>query len=333
MPRTFTPTLTLPLRGRGLSRGRSSIFPSPSGGGLGWGRICSLAAVLLLLAVVVSCGGSDVIVPPTEEFGGPEFAAVVVNSDLGVGRERIAFGVVRRDGPPLEADSVTVRTYYLPANSEARELRETLTGEYEPWPFLGGVFVIHPELDTVGAWELETEFTSSDGLAVTAKSAFLVKEASATPAIGAAAPASVTARASDVPDLSHITTDPDPDPLLYELSLHEAISASKPLVVLFATPAYCITATCGPLVEDLSGMREEFAGRANFVHVEVYKDPHRFESGQRPGRDDVVVAVKEWNLPTEPWTFVVDAGGRVHAKFESYAPPATISASLRELLN
>ena len=315
-----------------MKRTKLPAFPSPSGGGLGWGRTSALAA-LWLLALVIACGGSEVIVPPTEEFGGPEFAAVVVNTDLAMGRERIAFGVVRRDGPPLEAESATVRTYYLPPDSEAREARETLTANYEAWPFLGGVFVIHPNLDTVGAWELETAFTSTDGLAVTARAAFLVKEASATPAIGAAAPASVTARASDVPDLSHITTDPNPDPSLYELSLHEALSESKPLVVLFATPAYCVTATCGPLVEDLSGMREEFAVRANFVHVEVYKDPHRFESGQRPGRNDVVDAVTEWNLPTEPWTFIVDADGIVRAKFESYAPPATISASLQELLN
>ena len=290
-------------------------------------------AAVLLLALVIACGGSDVIVPPTEEFGGPEFAAVVVNTDLAVGRERIAFGVVRRDGPPLEAERATVRTYYLPADSEAREARETLTASYEAWPFLGGVFVIHPHLDTIGFWELETEFVDSDGLQVFAKGTFQVKEASATPAIGAAAPASVTATAADVPDLSHITTDPNPDPSLYELSLHEALTDNKPLVVLFATPAYCVTATCGPLVEDLSGLREEFAGRANFVHVEVYRDPHRFESGQRPGRDDVVDAVTEWNLPTEPWTFIVGADGVVRAKFESYAPPATLTSSLLELLN
>ena len=254
------------------------------------GSLCALCWILL----AVACGGSDVIVPPTEEFGGPEFAAVVVNTDLAVGRERIAFGVVRSDGPPLASESAIVRTYYLPPNSEAREARETLTARYEAWPFLGGVFVIHPNLDTTGAWELEAEFTSADGLAVTAKSAFAVKEASATPAIGAPAPASITARASDVPDLSHITTDPSPDPALYALSLHEALAEDKPLVVLFATPAYCVTATCGPLVEDLTAISEQFGDQANFVHVEVYRDPHRFESGQRPGRDDVVDAVSEW---------------------------------------
>ncbi len=292
-----------------------------------------LLCALWLILAAIACGGSSVIVPPTEEFGGPEYAAVVVNRDLGVGQERIAFGVVRSDGPPLEAESATVRTYYLPPNTETREARESLTAEYEPWPFLGGVFVIHPNLDTAGTWELETEFTSTDGLEVMAKSAFLVQETSATPAIGTAAPASVTVTASEAGDLSQITTDPDPDPALYELSIHEALAEDKPVVVLFATPAYCVTATCGPLVEDLSQIQDEFPGIANFIHVEVFRDPHLIEPGQRPGRDDTVDAVREWALPTEPWTFVVDAGGIVRAKFESYAPPDTIKASLEEVLN
>ena len=112
--------------------------------------LCSLWLIFLMVA----CGGSEVIVPPTEEFGGPEFAAVVVNTDLGVGRERIAFGVVRRDGPPLEAESATVRTYYLPPNSEAREARESLTASYEAWPFLGACSSFIPTwtLPAPGNW-------------------------------------------------------------------------------------------------------------------------------------------------------------------------------------
>ena len=288
---------------------------------------------LCLIVVAVACGASEVRVPPTEEFGGPQFAAVVVNSDLAVGMERLAFGVVRSDGPPLEADSATVRTYFLPPNSDTREARETLTAEYDAWPFLGGVFVIHPTLDTAGTWELETEFTSPEGLQVSAKSAFQVRETSATPALGDPAPASVTAKASDVADLSHITTDPVPDPGLYALSVHEALAEDKPLVVLFATPAYCVTATCGPQVKDLAALRGRFAGRANFIHVEVFEDPHLIEQGQRPGKDDTVDAVREWGLPTEPWTFVVDANGNIHSKFESYTSQETIAASLKEVVN
>ena len=308
------------------------IFPSPSGGGLGWGRLLSLCSLWLII-LVVACGGSDVIVPPTEEFGGPEFAAVVITSDIAVGRDRLAFGVVRRDGPPLQAESATVRTYYLPPNTEAREARQSLTASFEAWPFSAGVFSVYPDFDVAGAWELETEFTTPDGQEVVAKSAFAVKEVSDTPAVGSPAPASVSPVATDVPHLAHITTAREPDPALYAISIHDAIAEGKPFVAGFSTPRYCTTGTCGPQVEQLSSLRERYGDRANFIHVEVYKDPHLFEEGSRPGRDDVAGAVQEWGLPTEPWTFVVDAEGIIRAKFEAFTSAAVIEDALLEALN
>ena len=306
-------------------RGLSPIFPSPSGGGLGWGRLPVLCA-LCLIVLAVACGGSDVIVPPTEEFGGPEFAAVVVTSDLGVGRERLAFGVVSREGPPLQAESATVRIYFLPPNTDDRELRQTLTAQFQPWPTVAGVFIAYPDFDVAGPWELEAEFTSSGGQAVVARSAFPVKEVSDTPSIGDPAPASVTPKASEVEDLSRITTAGSPDASLYALSIHEALTAEKPLVALFATPAYCVSFTCGPMVQELSALRERYEGRANFIHVEVFKDPHLIEGGRPTG--GLVDTVGEWGLPTEPWVFVVDANGIIRAKFEQYTPPSAIEEEL-----
>ena len=288
--------------------------------------LCTLWLILL----AVACGGSEVIVPPTEEFGGPEYAAVVITSDMALGRERLAFGVLTRDGGPLRAETATVRTYYLPDNSDEREARQTLTAEFLAWPTVAGVFVAYPEFDVAGSWELEAELTTPDGTDVAAKSAFPVKETSATPAIGDPAPASVTPKASDVEDLSFITTAGEPDPSLYALSIHEAASEAKPFVVLFATPAYCVSFTCGPQVQELSGLREKYEGRANFIHVEVFKDPHLIEGGRPTG--GLVDSVEEWGLPTEPWTFVVDANGIVRAKFEQYTPPSVIEDALLEVI-
>ena len=293
--------------------------------------LCALCALWLII-LAAACGGpeaGDVIVPPTEEFGGPEFAAVVLTSDLAVGQERLAFGVVTRDAGPLQAESATLRTYYLPPNTEAREPRQTLTAKFEAWPFSAGVFAAYAEFDVAGAWELEAELTTPDGAEVFAKSAFVVKETSDTPSVGAPAPASVTSVASDVADLSHITTAREQDPALYAISIDEAIAAGKPLIVCFSTPRYCTTGTCGPQLEQISSLQAQYGGRANFVHVEVYKDPHLLmEDGRRPGKDDAVAAVKEWGLPTEPWTFVVDADGIVRAKFEAFTPASAIEDAL-----
>ena len=302
----------------------------------GAGRLwrLSLLCALLLTVLAVACGGgAEAIVPPTEEFGGPEFAAIVVTSDLAVGRDRLAFGVVSREGPPLQAESATVRTYYLPPSVDTREFRQTLTANFEQWPFSSGVFSVYPEFDVAGSWELEAEFTSHDGQEVLASSAFSVKGVSDTPTVGDPAPPSETPTASDAPDISHITTASKPDPLLYAISVDDAISQRKPLVVSFSTPRYCTTGTCGPQVEQLSSLRQSYGDRANIVHVEVYKDPHLLEQGQRPGKDDIVAAAIEWGLPTEPWTFVVDADGIIRAKFEAFTSTAVIEQALIEVLN
>ena len=294
--------------------------------------LCALAT-LWLIALALACGSTsdDVIVPPTEEFGGPEFAAVVVTSDLALGRERLAFGVVSRDGPPLQAETAAVRTYYLPDNTDDRVAKQTLTARFQAWPTVAGVFVAHPEFDIAGSWELQAEFTTADGQQVLATSAFPVNESSETPAIGDPAPASVTPTASDVEDLSHITTAAEPDPSLYALSLHEAVAEAKPFVVLFATPAYCVSFTCGPQVQELSTLRAKYVGQANFIHVEVFNDPHLIEGGRPTG--GLVDAVEEWGLPTEPWIFIVDANGTVQAKFEQYTPPSVIEDALLAVIN
>ena len=140
----------------------------------------------------------------------------------------------------------------------------------------------------------------------------------------------MTPTSADGEDLRTITSASDPDPDLYKLSIHQALLEEKPLVVVFATPAFCVSATCGPQVEMVSQVKERYRDQANFIHVEVFKDPHLIQ-GRSPG-GGLVAAVEEWGLPTEPWTFVVDRDGRVRAKFEQFTPAEEIEAVLRALL-
>ena len=102
-----------------------------------------------------------------------------------------------------------------------------------------------------------------------------------------------------------------------------------PAVVVFATPAFCLTAVCGPQVSVLSQLKEQYSGRANFIHVEVVKDPHLVQGG-RPSVE-FVEAVKEWGLPTEPWTFIIDKEGLVQAKFEAFATLGELADSLEQV--
>ena len=71
----------------------------------------------------------------------------------------------------------------------------------------------------------------------------------------------------------------------------DALAAKVPFVVTFATPAYCQSRTCGPIVDVVSAVRKREAGsNVRFIHVEVYEDndPAKGENQW----------FKEWHLPS-----------------------------------
>ena len=241
------------------------------------------------------------------------------------------FGVIDREGMPVPGPAAEVRAYFLVPGEDTRELKDSVTASFTSWPTaVGGVFVADFDLDTPGAYEIDANYTSNDGTAIFAQASFLLLEEASTPAIGSPAPASVTHKAGDAEDISHITSSIEPDLDLYELSIHEALAQNKPLVVVFATPAFCVSATCGPQVGELSKVKESVGDRANYIHVEVFEDPHMVD-GQRP-TGGLVAAVDEWGLPTEPWTFIIDSQGLVQAKFEQFTTAEEIEARLLEIL-
>lgn len=142
--------------------------------------------------------------------------------------------------------------------------------------------------------------------------------------VGEMAPLSDT-RTTDDHSLEEITTDPEPDPSFYEMTVAEAVE-SGPSVIVFGTPAWCTTQTCGPLLNQVKALSDDFP-ELNYVHVEIYEnvDAQSFE-------DLIVVpAVEEWGLPSEPWVFVVDERGTVSAAFEGVASDTELAAAFESV--
>jgi hypothetical protein len=306
----------------------------------------ALTVVLLAVACAPSAPAQPTVTPTTapDELagppGGPEYSAILVTSDLAVGTNRVSFGLIDRDNMPVRTRQAQVQSVYFPPGQNEGQVRQSTTAEFIQWPPPGerGVYVTTLDFDVPGEateaqpglWALQVTTSTGDGEPVQAQTVVKVQEKSSTPAIGSPAPASVTPTARDGDDLSTITTDDPPDPDLYQLSIHEALEAGKPLVVVFATPAFCVSATCGPQVEMVSQVKERHKEEANFIHVEVFEDPHLVEGGRPTG--GYVPAVEEWGLPTEPWTFVIDREGNVHAKFEQFTTAEEIEQALLEVL-
>ena len=154
----------------------------------------------------------------------------------------------------------------------------------------------------------------------------LVRSSSASPAVGSRAyPSRTPTIASTRGRISALTTRVPPDRALLRTSIAAALAGHEPFVVTFATPRYCESRTCGPVVDVVDRVRKRNARtQIRFIHVEIYQgnDPRK-----GPNR-----WVREWRLPGEPWTFLVGRDGRIKAKFEGSVSAQELQDAIRRFL-
>ena len=265
------------------------------------------AALLASLAVLwtLACGGDLVEPTPSPSFAvTPEAFALQValgSTDLSVGENRLTFGLIDRDTGPVRDVPVVVSTFRLKPRGPEGPV-QTVDGVFRKWPVApSGVYTAHVSFDDAGAWGIGVSAALGDGAVRSGSVRVKVRETSVTPPVGSPAPASRSKTLSDVDGLEELTTDRRPDPSLYELSIAEAIRTGAPTMVLFATPAYCRTATCGPQIEVVKQLKARFGNRMSFIHVEVYDNPSEIEGDL--SRGVISPTVKEWGLPSEPVDF------------------------------
>lgn len=254
----------------------------------------------------------------------------LASTDLGVGRNRLAFGLVDVESGPIREADVFISTFYLGDGRQEGPI-QTARAVWRDWP-LGqtGLYTANFDFDRAGNWGVVAQYVDHLGSEATTSAGLKIKTASDTPGIGERPPASLTKLAADFSDLNEMTSDPDPDEDLYSLTVAQALDAGKPLVVAFSTPAFCRTATCGPQLDVIKELKDFYYRDVNFIHVEVYDKPAEIEGS--PQNAPLSQAMIDWELPTEPWTFVMDAEGKVAAKFEAFATKEELKAALMAVL-
>lgn len=260
------------------------------------------ALALASAALAASCGGDS----GNGGNGLPRDALVlVVSSDLAVGRERVLVSAVDRENRPLADDRPLRLAFFAPDGSPREEEAEARF----IWavPGVRGMWAAETVFDAPGAWSFEVR---TPGGAVEGAAPFNVAAAPLTAGVGEKAPASRSKTLADGP-MDSITSDPDPDPRLYETTAADAVGSGRPSVIVFASPSFCVSRTCGPALDTAKALIDRYPD-VNWVHVEVYDnlDAPDFESLVP------VPAAEEWGLPSEPWVFVVDEDGVVTHRFE-----------------
>jgi hypothetical protein len=294
--------------------------------------------IALTCLLLVGCGGSDgststdpgpgATLEELWRMPGDDVAVVPGTASHEPGDVRVSFLIVDAEGavvalptarvwvansldsPPFLEDQAKLERIGLPGGDEADATH---------------IFVATLPLTRPGKYWLLAEPEGGAEKVQALGNVVVVAEDDA-PDVGDAAIASDTPTlSSSGGDISSLTTRTPPDESLLRHSVAESLEAKVPFVVTFATPKFCSSRTCGPVVDVVEEVSRRFEGEnVRFIHVEVFEDNDPAKGFNR--------WMREWNLPTEPWTFLVGADGKIAARFEGTVSVLELEESVREEL-
>jgi hypothetical protein len=174
-----------------------------------------------------------------------------------------------------------------------------------------------------GEWRIAALVKDGDEIKGSLLPSAVVGEFKRIPRPGDPAPKIHTPTAEDVGgDLAQITTRIPPD-TQNKVDYADALG-KEPIVLLFATPQFCQSRVCGPVVDVAEQVKEEYGDEAAFIHMEIYNDNDP-SKGVRP-------QVRAFNLPSEPWLFAIDRQGKVSSVLEGAFGIEALTAAVQKAI-
>ena len=301
------------------------------------------AAALIALgaaAALAGCGGSDsggagttatsTAAPPQSlealwRAPGEDVAIIPGTVDFGPGTNRVSFLVVDKQSRLVERPTARV---WVARGLRQRPYAQT-TATLEPVGVPGGaradaqnIYVATIDTPKPGKYWLLAEPVG--GKKIQALGNVVVAKRSAAPAVGERAVPSRNPTLRPGVDPKSVTTAEPPDRTLLRTTVASAMAAKRPFVVTFSTPAYCQTRTCGPVVQVVQAVAKSWQGKGvDFIHIEIYKNNDPAKGTNR--------WVHEWNLRSEPFTFVVDRTGVIRTRLEGAFSAAELRTAVSEV--
>ena len=301
--------------------------------------IAFIGLAAALLAAVAACSGSapgpspttpPVLQVPTVNPADTAIQSHLATKVLEVGTQRVAF-LLNTQKALIDAPQVQISV----ANVGTAEPIAQVAADYNPWPYgVRGSYAAPIEFPAAGNYQLTVEPVGGD-VSGRAQIDIEVLAESPVPSIGDTPPGSDTKTLGDGTAVFDLTTDFEPDEELYQLSVADAIESPKPTVIVFATPAFCTSPTCGPQVDTVSELRAAHPDAANYLHVELYDNPEEIQGDLSRAR--LVPAADEWGFTripgwtNESWVFVLDGQGVVRQRFEGYATLTELEEALSKV--
>jgi hypothetical protein len=319
--------------------------------------IFALALLCALAALIAGCGGSDEDpsrpAPSAAEFpsakgkslnevltkSGAKPAKLVIApaaQTFELGPNRYPFGVFTLGGK--QVDKADVALYFakdnnspvqgpLPARVSSLEVKPAYRSQGSEAPGEAKTVYVVPKIDfdRSGPWLAIAMLKGPEGLEATRVTASpVVGEFPDVVAVGAKAPLIHTPTGDDVGgDLSKIDTRIPPDQM-HEVDFADAVG-KKPIVLVFATPAFCESRVCGPTVDVVQQVADKYKDQADFIHMEVWED-------NDPSTEKIRPQLRAFGLPTEPWTFLIDRNGVVRDRIEGAFGVSELEDAMKTVL-
>ena len=256
--------------------------------------------------------------------------ATLGTSDISIGSNRLILGVQNSQRKTITANKISIDFYQEENNTSI--FKFTKEGYFINWPnSKSGIFSTTVNFETSGDWLAEISPQDGEYKNQRARLVIDVKSSSSTPRIGDEIPKTNNLVAKTTEELKHITSDINPLLDLYNKSVNEIlVSRDKPLLLLFATPGQCKSFTCGPQMNIIKRLHTNYNKDMYFIHIEVYD----MKSGNNEGEfTKISPVIGPWNLPSEPWVFLVNTKGIITDKFESFVPQNELELSINKILN
>jgi hypothetical protein len=299
-------------------------------------RVRPVAAIAAAVAVLVGCAGPSPTPsssPAASGAGQPSVLPVQISSELAVGSNRYLFSFTDSSGnrPVGAPDRTAMVGFSGPTGQTIASTSATFI-----WAIanVSGIYVATVDFPAAGDWIAHFATAKASQPEELIDFSFQVADKKHVIAPGDKAPSVDTPTIASAGSVAKVSTDDDPDPAFYQTSEAAALAAHKPFVLIFATPKFCKTSTCGPTLDKVKPIAAAHPN-LTFINVEPYKLED--DNGQlQPvldanGQLETVPATDAFGLLSEPYVFVIGGDGLVKASFELIFTPDEIDKALAGL--
>lgn len=217
---------------------------------------------------------------------------------------RLPYTLVDAEGVPFASIEDTARfTVRFDGEQVGEPIEVEPHDDGVPRPYLP----LYTTFPRAGVYDIEAEHA---GTRMTSQVQVYPVDEVDQPLVGSELPAAQTATPDRTFDVDPICTLAPQCPL-HDVNLADVVGTGVPIVVLLATPAYCQTSACGPildlLVEQAAGLPDDVV----VIHSEVYQDPKQVEDLNQATLAPLPMT---YDMLWEPSLFVADSAGMLVAR-------------------